>query len=126
MVSNFRRQGHWQTDHVARGMWMRFSRPDGPTHRPRFLPGFLASPPISIASPPRQQLQRRKPALPLLAAICDRRLGRQKTQLGNAQIQFNEQTTSGLKKAINDFKAKKGDKLKGFILDLCNNPGGLI
>jgi len=27
--------------------------------------------------------------------------------------QFNEQTTSGLKKAINDFKAKKGDKLKG-------------
>jgi carboxyl-terminal processing protease len=40
--------------------------------------------------------------------------------------QFNEQTTSGLKKAINDFKAKKGDKLKGFILDLRNNPGGLI
>jgi carboxyl-terminal processing protease len=31
-----------------------------------------------------------------------------------------------LKKAINDFKAKKGDKLKGFILDLRNNPGGLI
>ena len=40
--------------------------------------------------------------------------------------QFNEQTTSGLQKAINDFKAKKGDKLKGFILDLRNNPGGLI
>jgi len=40
--------------------------------------------------------------------------------------QFNEQTTAGLKKAINDFKAKKGDKLKGFILDLRNNPGGLI
>jgi carboxyl-terminal processing protease len=40
--------------------------------------------------------------------------------------QFNEQTTSGLRKAIDDFKAKKGDKLKGFILDLRNNPGGLI
>jgi carboxyl-terminal processing protease len=40
--------------------------------------------------------------------------------------QFNEQTTAGLKKAINDFKGKKGDKLKGFILDLRNNPGGLI
>jgi carboxyl-terminal processing protease len=40
--------------------------------------------------------------------------------------QFNEQTTAGLKKAISDFKAKKGDKLKGFILDLRNNPGGLI
>src|SRR5258706_5713988 len=40
--------------------------------------------------------------------------------------QFNEQTTSGLQKAIADFKAKKGDKLKGFILDLRNNPGGLI
>ena len=40
--------------------------------------------------------------------------------------QFNEQTTSGLKKAINDFKAKKGDKLKGFIVDLRNNPGGLV
>jgi carboxyl-terminal processing protease len=40
--------------------------------------------------------------------------------------QFNEQTTSGLQKAIADLKAKKGEKLKGFILDLRNNPGGLI
>jgi integrase len=50
------------------------------------LPGFLASPSISIASPPRQQLQRRKPALPLLAAICERGLGRQNTQLGDDAI----------------------------------------
>jgi carboxyl-terminal processing protease len=41
--------------------------------------------------------------------------------------QFNEQTTDGLKKAIADITAKvSGDKLKGYILDLRNNPGGLL
>jgi carboxyl-terminal processing protease len=41
--------------------------------------------------------------------------------------QFNEQTTEGLKKAIADIKAKVADaKLKGYILDLRNNPGGLL
>ncbi len=40
--------------------------------------------------------------------------------------QFTEQTTEGLQKAINDIKAKSGDKLKGYILDLRNNPGGLL
>jgi carboxyl-terminal processing protease len=41
--------------------------------------------------------------------------------------QFNEQTTEGLKKAIADIKAKvANDKLKGYILDLRNNPGGLL
>jgi carboxyl-terminal processing protease len=41
--------------------------------------------------------------------------------------QFNEQTTEGLKKAIVDINAKIGqDKLKGYILDLRNNPGGLL
>jgi carboxyl-terminal processing protease len=41
--------------------------------------------------------------------------------------QFNEQTTQGLKKAIADIKAKvANDKLKGYILDLRNNPGGLL
>jgi carboxyl-terminal processing protease len=40
--------------------------------------------------------------------------------------QFNEQTTDGLKKAINDITAQDGDNLKGFILDLRNNPGGLL
>ena len=40
--------------------------------------------------------------------------------------QFNEQTTGGLKKAITDLSAQAGDKLKGFVIDLRNNPGGLL
>ena len=40
--------------------------------------------------------------------------------------QFTEQTTEGLKKSISDLSAQSGDKLKGFILDLRNNPGGLL
>jgi carboxyl-terminal processing protease len=41
--------------------------------------------------------------------------------------QFNEQTTDGIKKAINDIAAQlAGDKLKGFVIDLRNNPGGLL
>jgi len=41
--------------------------------------------------------------------------------------QFNEQTTDGLKQAINDLDSKLGaDKIKGFVVDLRNNPGGLL
>jgi C-terminal processing protease CtpA/Prc len=40
--------------------------------------------------------------------------------------QFNEQTTEGLKKAITDLSAQAGDKLKGYVVDLRNNPGGLL
>jgi carboxyl-terminal processing protease len=41
--------------------------------------------------------------------------------------QFNEQTSEGLKKAITDITAQlQRDKLKGYILDLRNNPGGLL
>jgi carboxyl-terminal processing protease len=41
--------------------------------------------------------------------------------------QFNEQTTDGLKKGIAEIKSKiAGDKLKGYVLDLRNNPGGLL
>jgi carboxyl-terminal processing protease len=40
--------------------------------------------------------------------------------------QFNEQTSEGLKKAITDLSTQAGDKLKGFVIDLRNNPGGLL
>ena len=41
--------------------------------------------------------------------------------------QFNEQTTENLKKAISDITSQvPPEKLKGFILDLRNNPGGLL
>jgi carboxyl-terminal processing protease len=41
--------------------------------------------------------------------------------------QFNEQTTDGLKQALADLKNKLGaDKVRGYILDLRNNPGGLL
>jgi carboxyl-terminal processing protease len=39
---------------------------------------------------------------------------------------FNEQTTEGLKKSIADLQNQIGDKLKGYIIDLRNNPGGLL
>ena len=40
--------------------------------------------------------------------------------------QFNGQTTSGLKNAIGTLTAQKRERLKGFIVDLRNNPGGLV
>jgi len=41
--------------------------------------------------------------------------------------EFNEQTTDGLKKAISDLTGQLGpDKIKGFVIDLRNNPGGLL
>jgi carboxyl-terminal processing protease len=41
--------------------------------------------------------------------------------------QFNEQTTDGIKKMISDLATQiPPEKLKGFILDLRNNPGGLL
>jgi carboxyl-terminal processing protease len=40
---------------------------------------------------------------------------------------FNEQTTDGLRKAITEIsKAIPSDKLAGFVVDLRNNPGGLL
>lgn len=39
---------------------------------------------------------------------------------------FNEQTEDGLEKAVNRIKTEIGPKLQGVVLDLRNNPGGLL
>jgi carboxyl-terminal processing protease len=39
---------------------------------------------------------------------------------------FNEQTTDDLQKAVKGLKRQIGPKLKGFIIDLRNDPGGLL
>src|SRR6476469_8941470 len=39
---------------------------------------------------------------------------------------FNEQTTEGLKREIANLSNQIGDKLKGYVIDLRNHPGGLL
>ena len=39
---------------------------------------------------------------------------------------FNEQTADGLEKAVRELKKQIGPGLKGYVLDLRNNPGGLL
>ncbi len=39
---------------------------------------------------------------------------------------FSEQTTAGMERAINRLKEEAAGKLKGVVLDLRNNPGGLL
>lgn len=39
---------------------------------------------------------------------------------------FSDTTTSGMEKSINEIKKELGDKFQGLILDLRNNPGGLL
>ena len=39
---------------------------------------------------------------------------------------FNEQTETNLRSAIDDLKSQLGTSLKGVVLDLRNNPGGLL
>jgi carboxyl-terminal processing protease len=41
-------------------------------------------------------------------------------------IRFTDQTTPGLENAVKLLKEEHGDKLDGIILDLRNNPGGLL
>jgi len=40
--------------------------------------------------------------------------------------QFTGQTTTGLRRAFSDLDNQAGNKLKGYVLDLRNNPGGLL
>ncbi|HEX6144066.1 MAG TPA: S41 family peptidase [Geminicoccaceae bacterium] len=39
---------------------------------------------------------------------------------------FNEQTDSSVRDAVSELKTQFGDQLKGVVLDLRNNPGGLL
>ncbi len=39
---------------------------------------------------------------------------------------FNEQSTPGLESAVQELRDESGDSLQGFVLDLRNNPGGLL
>jgi len=39
---------------------------------------------------------------------------------------FSEQTQEGLEKAMAEFQRKLGNKVKGYIIDLRNDPGGLL
>ncbi|MEQ8443850.1 MAG: S41 family peptidase [Alphaproteobacteria bacterium] len=39
---------------------------------------------------------------------------------------FSQQTQSGLERAIADLREESGDELLGYVLDLRNNPGGLL
>jgi len=39
---------------------------------------------------------------------------------------FSEQTEEGLKKAVNKIQDELGDSVRGYVIDLRNNPGGLL
>ena len=52
---------------------------------------------------------------------------RMEDKIGYVRItSFNEQTEAGLKKAVSGFREKIGKDLQGIVLDLRNNPGGLL
>ncbi|MGJ4859856.1 S41 family peptidase [Labrys sp. La1] len=60
-----------------------------------------------------------------VASVRDEKLG---NDIGYIRIsQFTEQTFDGLKRSIDKLSKEIGpDKLKGFVIDLRNNPGGLL
>jgi carboxyl-terminal processing protease len=48
-------------------------------------------------------------------------------QVGYLRVtSFTEQTSPGLAEAVAEIKSELGNELKGFVLDLRNNPGGLL
>jgi len=50
-----------------------------------------------------------------------------KDDIGYIRItKFNEQTFSGLQRAIGDMRNQIGPEIKGLVIDLRNNPGGLL
>ncbi|WP_417829016.1 S41 family peptidase [Thalassospira sp.] len=50
-----------------------------------------------------------------------------KDDIGYIRItKFNEQTYSGLQRAIADMREEIGPEIKGLVIDLRNNPGGLL
>lgn len=53
---------------------------------------------------------------------------RREEDIGYVRITtFNEQTASGLEEAVNELSSEIGqNRLKGYIIDLRNNPGGLL
>jgi len=52
---------------------------------------------------------------------------RLETDVGYIRItSFSGQTQSGLERAIADLREESGDELLGYVLDLRNNPGGLL
>ncbi len=49
------------------------------------------------------------------------------SDLGYVRVtSFNEQTEAGLRRAIQQLKSQAGGNIKGLVLDLRNNPGGLL
>lgn len=68
--------------------------------------------------------------VPLVRAVIRVQSVRQKTEgedIGYIRITaFNEQTQVGLNKALEELQKKLGDKLIGYVIDLRNNPGGLL
>jgi carboxyl-terminal processing protease len=52
---------------------------------------------------------------------------RREGDIGYVRISaFNEETDSGLEKAVRDLKKQIGPSLKGYVIDLRNDPGGLL
>ncbi|HYM30256.1 MAG TPA: S41 family peptidase [Candidatus Cybelea sp.] len=53
--------------------------------------------------------------------------GRREGNVGYVRItSFNEQTDSGLQKTVAELKKEIGNDLQGWVIDLRNNPGGLL